>query len=434
MSHHSDALLHPRIAAAGDTVPAGATAPRMRATAGAFTLTIHDTLGEVEADWRRFEETADCTVFQSFTWQSLWRKHIGGPQGVQPAIVVGRIGERIAFIFPLAIERGRLARRLAWHAGDLSDYNAPLLSAEFATLVDRDGFLALFAAIRRLLQADPRFRFDAVAFEKMPEAVGGQANPFIALCSGLNPSGAYVMGFSGADWETFYAAKRSSATRRRERTKRKRLGDIGAVRFVTPEIAGDIQANLDVLALQKSQQLLAMGAENVFARPGFCEFFTDLATSAEGRPMTHVSHLAVGPIMAAANLGLVFHGRYYHILASYDAGDVSRFGPGSVHLHELMRYAVERQCTAFDFTIGDEHYKREWADVTLLLHDHRSAATLVGWLVTLPAEAIGRAKRVIKQNPRLWAIASRTRAFLANLGKDRTPAQETQPANGEERD
>jgi CelD/BcsL family acetyltransferase involved in cellulose biosynthesis len=178
-----------------------------------------------------------------------------------------------------------------------------------------------------------------------------------------------------------------------------------------------------------------MGAENVFARPGFREFFADLATSAERRPITHVSHLAVGPIMAAANLGLMFHGRYYHILASYDAGEVSRFGPGSVHLHELMRYAIERRCTAFDFTIGDEHYKREWADVTLLLHDHRSAASAIGWLVTLRAEAIRAAKRIIKQDPRLWAIASRARAFLANPGRGRAPARETQPAkNGEERD
>jgi CelD/BcsL family acetyltransferase involved in cellulose biosynthesis len=405
---------------------------------GAFTLTVHETLGEVEADWRRFEQTADCTVFQSFTWQSLWRKHIGGPQGVQPAIVIGRTGERpgerIAFIFPLAIERGRVARRLTWHAGDLSDYNAPLLSAEFAALVDRQTFLGLFATIRRLLQPDPRFRFDAVAFDKMPETVGGQANPFIALCSGLNPSGAYVMTFSGADWESFYAAKRSSTSRKRDRAKRKRLGEIGAVRFVTPQAAADIIANFDVLAQQKSQQLLAMGAEDVFARPGFCEFFAELATSDEGRPITHVSHLAVGPTIAAANLGLVFHGRYYHILASYDAGEVSRFGPGSVHLQELMRYAVERQCTAFDFTIGDEHYKREWADVTLLLHDHRSAATAIGWLLTLRAEAIRGAKRIIKQNPRLWAIASRTRAFLANLGKEKAPARETQPAAAEERD
>jgi CelD/BcsL family acetyltransferase involved in cellulose biosynthesis len=436
MSHPSEALLHPRIAAAGDTVPAVAAPALLRAAAGAFTLTVHDTLDAVEADWRRFEATADCTVFQSFTWQSLWRKHIGGPEGVQPAIVVGRIGERIVFIFPLAIERGRLARRLTWHAGDLGDYNAPLLAPDFAALVDRAGFLALFATIRRVLSADPRFRFDAVAFEKMPEAVGTQANPFIALCSGLNPSGAYVMGFSGAEWEAFYTAKRSSATRRRDRTKRKRLGDIGAVRFVTPEGAADIEANLDVLAHQKSRQLLAMGAENVFARPGFREFFADLATSADGRTIAHVSHLAVGAIMAAANFGLVFRGRYYHILASYDAGEVSRFGPGAVHLQELMRYAIQRQCTAFDFTIGDEHYKREWADVTLLLHDHRSAVTPAGWLVSAPAEAVGRFKRIVKQNPRLWALASRTRATIATLRRGRTPAGGA-PANAvttEERD
>jgi CelD/BcsL family acetyltransferase involved in cellulose biosynthesis len=402
-----------------------AGAVTLRTAAAGFSLAIHDRLEAVEADWRRFEETADCTVFQSFTWQSLWRKHIGAPAGVRPAIVVGREGERIVFIFPLAIERGRLARRLTWHAGDLCDYNAPLLAPDFGRLVDRRAFLALFAAIKRMLAADPRFRFDAISFEKMPERVGQQANPFVALCSGLNPSGAYMVALSD-DWEAFYTAKRSSATRRRDRTKRKRLGDIGAVRFVTPETAEDIEANLAALARQKSGQLRAMGAEDVFARPGFIAFFRDLATSADGRAIAHVSHLAVGPIIAAANFGLVFRGRYYHVLASYDAGEVSRFGPGVAHLHDLMGYAIARQCAAFDFTIGDEGYKREWADTTLLLHDHRSATTAIGWAVTAAAEATGRVKRVIKQNPRLWSLASRTRAAIARRrqgGADATPAK-----------
>ena len=49
----------------------------------------------------------------------------------------------------------------------------------------------------------------------------------------INPSGAYLTHLAG-DWETFYAAKRSSATRRRDRTKRKRLAEFGEIRFVNP--------------------------------------------------------------------------------------------------------------------------------------------------------------------------------------------------------
>ncbi len=75
-----------------------------------------------------------------------------------------------------------------------------------------------------------------------------------------------------------------------------------------------------------------------------------------------MSRLDVGPTLAAANYGLIFRGRYYHVLASYDDGPVSRFGPGAAHLHDLMRYAIEHGCNEFDFTIGDEPYKHDWCD------------------------------------------------------------------------
>ena len=89
------------------------------------------------------------------------------------------------------------------------------------------------------MQATPALRHDTIAFEKMPENVGAQPNPLLCLDVRLNPSGAYET-VLGADWEQFYTAKRSSATRRRDRTKLKRLGEIGEVRFVDPQEGSEI--------------------------------------------------------------------------------------------------------------------------------------------------------------------------------------------------
>ena len=40
-------------------------------------LRIHGDLANVEAEWRRFEAVADCTVFQTFDWLAAWHRHIG---------------------------------------------------------------------------------------------------------------------------------------------------------------------------------------------------------------------------------------------------------------------------------------------------------------------------------------------------------------------
>src|SRR6185369_10070767 len=101
-----------------------------------------------------------------------------------------------------------------------------------------------------LLQATPASRHDAIAFEKMPATIGLQPNPLLCLDVRLNPSGAYET-VLGADWEQFYSAKRSSSTRRRDRTKVKRLSELGDVQFVNPDASAELALPLDALIQQK---------------------------------------------------------------------------------------------------------------------------------------------------------------------------------------
>jgi CelD/BcsL family acetyltransferase involved in cellulose biosynthesis len=229
-----------------------------------------------------------------------------------------------------------------------------------------------------------------------------------------HPSGAYLTHLAG-DWESFYAAKRSSTTRRRDRTKRKRLAELGEVQLVTPQGKGQVTATLDTLMVQKARAFARMGVANLFARPGYPEFYRGVATEPASSPMVHVSRLDVGAVPAAINLGLIHRGRYYHLLASYGDGEASRFGPGAAHLHDLMRIAIERGCGVFDFTIGDEPYKRDWSDTELRLHDHISFASLRGALIAAPMMALRRLKRAIKQTPVLWALAGKVRTLAGSL-------------------
>ena len=319
------------------------------------------------------------------------------------------------FILPLAVEPRGLVRRLTWLGSDLCDYNAPLLGAGVASHLGPQGFVALWRDILGRLGADPRLRFDVIDLPKMPEAIGGQGNPFLALPTLVNPSGAYVAVLD-SDWDAFYAAKRSSATRKKERKQVKQLAEHGGVHFVDVLDRADAARTLDTLIGQKERSFARMGVENLFARPDYRAFFRDIATAPDTRDLVHVSRLDVGAAVAAANLGLRFRGCYYLILSSYHDGDLSRFGPGRAHLHELLRYAIDRGFGRFDFTIGDEPYKRDWSDIVLTLHDHLAAVTIRGRLVVGITAALRRAKRFIKQTPAVWRAFSKARALAGLLG------------------
>jgi len=307
-------------------------------------------------------------------------------------------------------------RRLTFLGSELADYNAPLLARDFATTVKPGGFAALWQAVMDLIDADQALRFDLVELAKMPEMVGSQANPMLDLPVVLNASGAHRTALTDS-WEAYYG-KRSSATRRRDRTKLNRLGAYGEVAFIEPERAADIEATLRCLFEQKACCLARMGVRDPFAQPGYRDFYLDLALDPDLGGLAHIARLDVGEATAATTFCLRWRDTWYYLLASYQEGELARFGPGAAHLRHLMRTAIESGFRHFDFTIGDEAYKRDWCEEELKLFDHCAARRLRGVPVIAAARAFRSTKRFIKQTPILWRGYTRARALAGRFRRN----------------
>ena len=318
--------------------------------------------------------------------------------------------------------RRHAAQHLCWLGQDLCDYNAPLLAPDFSQRTTRDDFLAAWQEMQVHMQCEPLLRHDCIELEKMPERVGMQANPFMHLHVTPNRSNAHLAHL-GADWETFYCTKRSAATRRRDRSKLRHMAQFGEVRFVTATDRADACRTLEIVMEQKGRALAREGIGDIFAPPGHREFFLELAANPATSHLLHISRVQIGNVCAATNLGIVSSDRYYHVLASYVDGAVAHYGPGALHLRELLAYAIGRGLKVFDFTIGDEPYKLDWCDTVLKLHDYAATTRWRG----LPARAISsllrRSKRLIKRTPLLWTLASQAHSTIAMLS--RTPRLET---------
>lgn len=383
-----------------------------RAARTGLMLSVHSELAAIEREWRAFEATAALTAFQSFDWLARWQRHIGNRHGTRPAVVLGHnaAGE-LLFILPLAIERRRLVRELRWLGGDLCDYHAPILGQGLRAHLAAEGFAPLWHDILALLRTGSRFRFDLIDLQQMPETVGREINPFVDLDVTLHPSGAHIATL-GKDWEKFYADKRSSASRKTERKKFKQMAERGEIGFADAGDGIDIVHTMDVLMTQKGRALTRMGVENFLARPGYREFFLDLASDPALAGFVHVGRMSVGSTIAATSFGLVHRDCYYLMMSSYDDGELAKFGPGRAHLHELLRRAIGRGLGYFDFTVGDESYKREWSDVSLRLYDHTAAATLLGIPAAAMMTGYRRTKRLIKQTPALWRAFTTVRGAV----------------------
>ena len=366
----------------------------------------------IEVAWRAFETVAARTPFQSFDWLARWQRHVGDRRQVTPAIVVGRDDRgELQFIFPFAIEKHGPVRCLTWLGSALCDYNAQLVAPAFAAGLTPDSFRALWRDMLVRLRADRRFRFDYVDMQKMPETIGGIANPLLALPLREHPSGAHAATLSG-DWETFYEARRSSSTRKTDRKKRRRLAERGEIRFTEPVGDDERQRTLSALFRQKANTFSRQGVGNFLASPGVEEFYRDVVGDPETADLVHLSRLDVGPEIAAISVGLQGNDAYHLVLSSYHDGALAQHGPGMHHLHELLRRAIDKGLRVFDFTVGDEAYKHDWCDIEIRLYDHLAPATPLGVPAVAAIVAYRNLKRFIKQTPILWSAFYSARSLL----------------------
>jgi len=423
---HATPLRVLRIAAVAMDVDAPAAVRRpglLREFPSNLSLSIHSDLSSVEARWRSFEQVADCTAFQTFDWLSTWQRHIGQREGAVPVIAIGEFADgETAFIVPLAVEPGGLSRRLRWLGQDLCDYTAPLLAGNFSHRISAERFRAIWQDVQDRIQRDPRLRYDCIDLEKMPQFVGTQLNPFSYLEVAANPNGAYYTRL-GDDWESFYAEKRSAATRGRDRGKRRQMAKFGEIRFVSGTDGDDARRMVETLMGQKRRSLAIKGVADIFAGPGRREFYLDIASNPKTQHLVHISRVEVGPVWSAVNVGIIFGDCYYHLLASYGDGKVSHYGPGALHLRELMAYAISRGLRRYDFTIGDEPYKLEWSDTRLELYDFTAAVTYRGWPACFWIKVRRRLKRFIKQTPLAWRLVCNLRSAIGVLRAGRAPDQ-----------
>jgi CelD/BcsL family acetyltransferase involved in cellulose biosynthesis len=91
----------------------------------------------------------------------------------------------------------------------------------------------------------------------------------------------------------------------------------------------------------------------------------------------------------------------------------------------------------FDFTIGDEPYKRDWSDIELQLFDLLQGATLIGRLSSAGKTAVRRADLFICKRPALRRPLSQIRLRLSAIrrgtGSDHTASggkrRSTRPAD-----
>jgi Acetyltransferase (GNAT) domain len=206
----------------------------------------------------------------------------------------------------------------------------------------------------------------------------------------------YIDWSAFADYAAYEAMVRARGTLRKEDAERKRrrlARELGEIRFEFDDPRPEV---FDACIRWKSAQYLSTGLGDGFAVPAHVELFRRLRTAG----VVAVSSLSAGNTLLAVHFGSHTDRRLGWWIPAYDPAH-QRHSPGRMMMAELMRASQAMGDLEFDFLIGDEDYKFDFAT-------HNRVIGPLGtrpWREQLVLEAQKQAKALLKRYPRAYELA-----------------------------
>ena len=397
LSRESNAVLHPTAAAAEMA-----------------TVAVAPASPEVFADYGTFARKAVFAPAQSPEWVAGWA------ESAKADMVVATLLLRDRPVMSLALEICREGpfRVARFAGGKHANGNFPATDRQWLAEADQGDLQKIIAALKAA-----RPDVDILTLERLATDFDGLPNPMLKLPSSPSPNVALAVDLDGG-FEAVLARTSGKRKRKRHRSQARKYEAIGGARRVLATTEADVNDMLDAFFAMKEQRFGAMGITNVFGpaevRSFFRSLFCDELDKDKPAFMLH---------------GLEVSGKYRAVTGSSRAGNrlVCEFGaiaddelayasPGEYLFFDNIAEACEQGFGIYDFSVGDEPYKRQWCNLEIRHADVLVPLTAKGHVYAAGLKATSRIKAAIKGNAAAWAFIKRLRT--GTRGKAAAPAED----------
>ena len=315
---------------------------------------------EILQIWKKLENNGHSNVFQKCDWNQNWYRTVGKPvHQIQLFIVSVSFENKVEAILPLGILKNSGIKKLQWLGGIHSDYMGPLIGSS------SDIFLTNFEAIwSEILSSLPAF--DLLYLDKQIPNIGSHVNPFFYMKDSKKISSVHQAHFRGS-WENYKdgISKKVLADTARQR---KRLSKLGNLSFVVLSNEEENNLFLEKLFLFKRMRYQEIGVEDVLNKEEHRAFYLNMPSQISQSARAHCSVLKLNKEIIAMHWGAVDGKIFYYLMPAYFGTEWSKYSPGKILLEELMLSCHQSGLNVFDFTSGDESYKKIWANESFPIH------------------------------------------------------------------
>ncbi len=309
---------------------------------------------------------------------------------------------------PLEVVQINAVKTARYMAGTHANGNFPAMVPDCPEL----GADALKLLSEHIGRARPDI--DLLALERQAAEIDGAANPFLELPHSPSPNQALAVSLKGG-FDNVLSRPSGKRKRKKHRSQSRKFEAMGPWRRIQGQTPQQATEMLDLFFVMKRERFRQFGIPNAFADEGVVRFLHGLfAEAAAGPNPDFVLHgLEVAGKIRAVTGSSISGDRIVCEFSSFAIDDTARASPGEFLFFEDIEQACKLGLSVYDFSVGDEPYKRLWCDIFQTQFDCLIPLNAKGKLAAVGFKAAGEVKRVLKSNDRLWKAAKKIRRSVA---------------------
>ena len=335
-------------------------------------------------------------------WVAAYIEHAGE----DAAVCTIFDGSTPVFSLPVEFSAFGPVRMARFLSGSHANGNFPVIRKEIAGSI-RPGIETLQAALRDQ-------GCDLLALERQAPEMAGMANPFLTFSHHESPDPALAVTLDGG-FDTVLDRTSGKRKRKKHRAQRRKFEAWGGYRRFCADTPEAVEMLLNSFFAMKAARFQQLGIADRFAGQHLRAFFRSLFTSAldlDPKPF-FLCGLEVGGKLRAVTGSSRCGERIICEFSAFADDEVAAASPGDFLFYEDIKAACEEGMAVFDFSVGDETYKRQWCDQVNRQFDCLVPLTAKGRAAAMAYRTTADAKRTVKSNDALWSTVKQLRRSLA---------------------
>ena len=311
---------------------------------------------ELEKEWLKLEVNSNISFFQTFNWQKYWYENCG--LNVSNIIVLLYKDGNLVCILPFNIENKNIFRVLNWNGFPFSDYNSPIIQNYFH--LSKYHFDLIINEIKKLYKFDYIYLINLTNISFLRNKIIPTTKSFKLIFSERNKFQDILSKF---EKKILY--------------EKKRLMKLSEVLIDLEPDNKTKSEIIDFFIYEKKKQLNRTHAWDYLDKKIYLNYIINLRKLDPKN--IHFSCLRLGNKIISSHIGYIYDNKFYYIFPVYNR-KYQKYSTGNILLYYLIKNCFINKFESYDYTIGDEFYKKKISNEHEIIYNYIDFINFKGFI------------------------------------------------------